>query len=60
MKMSEQQLHDIRKQIIEGHLRYFSFVDAYQELQPAMLLYFDCFPVMAVKEADWSLFDDIL
>lgn len=52
-KMADMDYEKVKKMIEEGHLRYFSFVDAWKEICPALILHFDNREKVIIQEEKW-------
>ncbi len=49
-----------KKLIREGHLTHVAFVDDWNGIQPAMVLYFDNHIPMPIREERWNEYWDLL
>lgn len=49
-----------KKLIAEGHLIHFEIVDRYNQIAPALVLYFDNNRPMPIREYRWAEYFDIL
>lgn len=50
----------VLKRIEEGHLRYFSFVDEWKEISPALILHFDHQEKVIVGKEEWINFVNVI
>ena len=52
--MSYYNYHGIAKRLIQhGHLTSYEFVNKWNAISPALVLFFDCHPPMPIREYRW-------
>ena len=50
----------IKKLIVSGHLVRFETVANYHTLSPALVLYFDNHPAVAIEKSKWKEYSDLI
>ena len=50
----------IKRLILSGHLLYYNFFDKWNNISPALVLFFDCDKPMPIRTYKWKEYLDLL